>query len=167
MTTRRGFLGALLAAAMAPAIVKSSSLMPIYVPKIILPQGLVLWGDGMHDDTVALQALISGGLVFDALGQKLGERNGIIHVPSGDFKVNSTIRLTRDNVKLSNSTVTYTQPVDSMIFIEKGVNGCLISGVNFKNVDFLHKSAVGIQFEKDPSEFSNYNLLPSRKRYTL
>lgn len=32
MTTRRGFLGAILAAAAAPAIVRAGSLMPIYVP---------------------------------------------------------------------------------------------------------------------------------------
>ena len=30
--TRRGFIGAMLAAAVAPAIVRASSLMPIYVP---------------------------------------------------------------------------------------------------------------------------------------
>jgi Concanavalin A-like lectin/glucanases superfamily len=33
MTTRRGFLKAILAAAVAPAIVRAESLMPIYVPK--------------------------------------------------------------------------------------------------------------------------------------
>lgn len=33
MTTRRGLLAAMLAAAAAPAIVRASSLMPIYVPK--------------------------------------------------------------------------------------------------------------------------------------
>lgn len=33
MIARRGFLGTILAAAAAPAIVRASSLMPIYVPK--------------------------------------------------------------------------------------------------------------------------------------
>lgn len=33
MTTRRGFLKSILALGMAPAVVKASSLMPIYVPK--------------------------------------------------------------------------------------------------------------------------------------
>jgi len=39
MTDRRGFLGAMLAAAMAPAIVRAESLMKIYVPpqEILLP----------------------------------------------------------------------------------------------------------------------------------
>lgn len=35
MTTRRGFLGAMLAAAVAPAIVRAQSLMPIQAPKIV------------------------------------------------------------------------------------------------------------------------------------
>ena len=37
MTNRRGFFGSMLAAAMAPAIVRSESLMKIYVP----PQGII------------------------------------------------------------------------------------------------------------------------------
>lgn len=56
MSTRRGFLGALLAAAAAPAIVRADSLMKIVAPR----QGLILWGDGIHDDAAALQALIDG-----------------------------------------------------------------------------------------------------------
>ena len=49
---RRSFLGALIAAAAAPAIVRADSLMPLYVPRP--PK---LWGDGIHDDTAALQWL--------------------------------------------------------------------------------------------------------------
>jgi hypothetical protein len=39
MTNRRGFLGSMFAAAMAPAIVRAESLMKIYVPpqEILLP----------------------------------------------------------------------------------------------------------------------------------
>ena len=46
-TTRRGFLGALLAAAAAPAIVRSEILMPIVVPstQIILPKLEIFVGD--------------------------------------------------------------------------------------------------------------------------
>lgn len=54
--TRRGFLAACIATATAPAIVKASSLMQIQ------PQGLILWGDGIHDDTRAVQALMDGRL---------------------------------------------------------------------------------------------------------
>lgn len=50
MTTRRGFLGALLTAAAAPAIVRAGSLMPIYVPaqRIVTPllfNGGLMWQD--------------------------------------------------------------------------------------------------------------------------
>jgi hypothetical protein len=37
MTTRRGFLSGILAAAVAPAIVRASSLMPVVPPKIWTP----------------------------------------------------------------------------------------------------------------------------------
>lgn len=40
MISRRGLLGAMLAAAVAPAVVRASSLMPIAAPKIILPPTL-------------------------------------------------------------------------------------------------------------------------------
>lgn len=43
---RRGFLGAILAAGAAPAVVKASSLMPIYVPK--------LWTPGPYDVVVEI-----------------------------------------------------------------------------------------------------------------
>jgi hypothetical protein len=65
MTTRRGFLGAMLAAAAAPAFVKVGVLMP--VRQITVPP-LVLWGDGIHDDTAALQAAMNGKRVLMANG---------------------------------------------------------------------------------------------------
>lgn len=54
-TSRRGFLAGMLAIGAAPVIVRASSLMPLYVP----PK-LILWGDGVHDDTEAAQALLDG-----------------------------------------------------------------------------------------------------------
>lgn len=50
MTTRRNFLKVMLAAAAAPAIVKASSLMPIFVPKkeVLLPD----WAHQLEDYTI-------------------------------------------------------------------------------------------------------------------
>jgi hypothetical protein len=48
---RRGLLGAILAAAAAPAFVKAGTLMPIYVPKLWTPA----------DDTELLQGMIDRG----------------------------------------------------------------------------------------------------------
>jgi hypothetical protein len=140
--SRRGFLGALLAAAAAPAIVKASSLMPIYVPKIITPAYMTLWGDGVHDDTLAMQALLSGGLVMSAGGMLLGGDASGVRIPSGHFKVTEGLRLKRSNVTLTDSTIQYTQPVDSLMSIDQGMDGCLISGVHFD----APSSNVGLQF---------------------
>jgi len=52
MLKRRGFLLGVMA---APAIVRSASLMPLYVPPSI-----ILYADGVHDDTRALQAWVDG-----------------------------------------------------------------------------------------------------------
>lgn len=52
---RRSFLRGLIA---APAIVAAGSLMPIRsIERFLLP---TLWGDGVHDDSAAIQALIDG-----------------------------------------------------------------------------------------------------------
>lgn len=80
--SRRGFLGAMLAAAAAPAFVKSDSLMRIVVPRPVL---LTLWGDGVHDDAQAIQALIDGRSVMFG-GREFGPRpDGSIYFPSGTF----------------------------------------------------------------------------------
>lgn len=85
MTTRRGFLGAMLAAATAPAFVKAGALMPIYVPQA--PKVLTLWGDGIHDDTAALQAAIMGGSVVYADGRPI-ERG---FVRGGTYRTSATL----------------------------------------------------------------------------
>lgn len=64
---RRAFLRGLIA---APAIVAAGSLMPIRsIERFVLP---TLWGDMVHDDSAAIQALVDGkpyiknGLVVDS-----------------------------------------------------------------------------------------------------
>ena len=89
--TRRGFLGAMLAAAAAPAIVKATSLMTIWVPK---PSILTLWGDGVHDDTKALQSLIDGKDVIRMDGATFMRRpDGAIFLASGTYALSSAIEL--------------------------------------------------------------------------
>ena len=100
MTTRRGFLGAMLVACAAPAFVKASSLMPIYVPKIIIPSYATLWGDGVHDDQPALQALLAGGVVVDRRGQLIRPRNGTIYLPSGTYAVGASTRIDKQSVPM-------------------------------------------------------------------
>lgn len=80
---RRGFLGAILAAAAAPAVVRAGVLMPIYVPAP--PHILRLWGDGIHDDRAAMQALFDGGPVFAPDGRILERLSNQVAIPAGTF----------------------------------------------------------------------------------
>ena len=96
---RRGFLGAMLAAAASPAIVRASSLMPIYTPP------LVLWGDGIHDDTAALQALMDGKKVkrlFPGVAEAVGVSGGLL-LSGGVFLVSNTITLPARSIYMQNS----------------------------------------------------------------
>jgi hypothetical protein len=77
---RRSFLAGLLA---APAIVRASSLMPLYVPS------LVLYGDGIHDDTLALSAALTGERVRWADGRPVV---GAL-VSGGAFLLSDTVQM--------------------------------------------------------------------------
>lgn len=87
---RRKLLGAMLAAFAAPAIVRAESLMALP------PQRLVLWGDGVHDDTKALQALLDGKRVLrpdgsampgPVIGAGSYVLSDTIYVPPGVFRI--------------------------------------------------------------------------------
>lgn len=66
---RRGFMGSILALGLAPAIVRASSLMPVIAR---IPDSLILYGDGIHDDTKAMQAFLDGQRVLNADGTVRG-----------------------------------------------------------------------------------------------
>jgi hypothetical protein len=100
---RRGFLAAILAAASAPAIVQADSLMRIFVP----PQEIViLWGDGAHDDTAALQRWMNGGRVF---------------TPEGMLR--SSSQLTSQSFLISSTVI-----VSNMTEFPKIIEGCTFMG---------------------------------------
>lgn len=86
---RRGFIGSILAAAAAPAIISGGVLMPI---KVLRNSPLVLWGDGIHDDTAALQGVMDGKTVY-----QLDPMSGVLvkvankSITNGQFRVSSTI----------------------------------------------------------------------------
>jgi hypothetical protein len=103
---RRGFLKSMLAAGVAPYVVTSAGvLMP--VRKIIgatpeetfaftqsgsgatartVQDALRLWGDGIHDDTAALQAWLDGKPVVDIFGLPVG---GVLS--GGRYRVSKTV----------------------------------------------------------------------------
>lgn len=91
---RRRFLfgaaAAVAAASLAPAIVRAANLMPIST------RNPVLWGDGVHDDTSALQAMIR-----DAA------RKGVpCNLPPGNFFLKSTLVLNGHAVAWNSAAVT-------------------------------------------------------------
>ena len=98
---RRGFLGTMLALGAAPAIVRAESLMRIvYRPEMLLGSvetGLIgfrhtLYGDGIHDDTLALQAFVNGAAVID-------HRTGLptaSRLFNGTYLISGTINMDKD-----------------------------------------------------------------------
>lgn len=83
--SRRSFLGGILAVGTAATLVRSAPLLPRALP--------MLWGDGLHDDTAALNALLSGG-EFEVSREGLALRKaGMILLREGNFLVSDTISI--------------------------------------------------------------------------
>src|SRR5258706_15144126 len=92
MIHRRGLLLGALAAFAAPAIVRADSLMKLYVPR-----RLILWGDGVADDTEALQALINGEEVLTSFGGIASHRT----IPFGAYLTGSPLVISEGGLLLS------------------------------------------------------------------
>ena len=126
--SRRGFLGAMLVAAAAPAIVKSESLMRIVVPRPVL---LTLWGDGMRDDAQALQALINGQSVMFG-GREFGPRpDGSIYLPSGTFAMGAAAIVGPGSKLFGNGSTLKALHDGPMLDIKNGGTGVQISDFHF------------------------------------
>jgi hypothetical protein len=83
---RRGFLGGILAAGMAPMVASAGVLMPVR------PAAIILYGDGIHNDTLALQALFDGNkYVFDQRTGMYMEQSGTIRLSHGSYIVSSPL----------------------------------------------------------------------------
>jgi hypothetical protein len=83
---RRFLLGAAVTVLATPSIVRAASLMPISVVPWRMPK---LWGDGIHDDTAALQAIIDAGLPFPP-GTYLTSNELVVRNKHGYTIANST-----------------------------------------------------------------------------
>lgn len=90
MTTRRRFFQLLAGAALAPVAAKAAA---------ILPSVPLLYGDGAHDDTAALNALLRGDVV--EFGPKLSGDGGwgqiigrpLLRLPSGQYRITGPVRM--------------------------------------------------------------------------
>lgn len=92
---RRSFLKGILAAGVAPYVVTSAGvLMPVRVFASSRP--LVLYGDGMHDDTAALQAVLDGKEVVNLSGLKVLRGEGRLLMLPGTYLVSSGLVMNMD-----------------------------------------------------------------------
>lgn len=98
--SRRGFLGFLA----APAIVQVANLMPISDRLFRAPR---LWGDGIHDDSAAIQWLLDNEGFANVVGKKLSLERSIV-VSRGK------------TLELFGCQLTFSKEVPAFIVIEEG-----------------------------------------------
>lgn len=115
---RRGFLGAILAAAAAPMVVRAGVLMPVKT----LDVPLVLWGDGIHDDSAALQALLDGKKVRDVSGAVRLVGDGL-YVGGARFFLGSTVFVRADSTPIHFHTCAFSCPPDAPCIVHHVTRG--------------------------------------------
>lgn len=122
--SRRGFLFGAAAVALAPAIVRASNLMPISVLKP--PR---LWGDGIHDDTEALEWFIEK----EAL-------TGHVRIPKAVYLIKRTVdvRAKDADVDIERSTFLLDNVPQHWLHI-RDANHTRICGCNFLTIEYLTK----------------------------
>ena len=126
MTTRRNFLRGMLALGAAPAIVRASSLMPIWVPPA--PSLLTLAGDGLIDDTAALHAYIRGEPVWFR-GAVLQALDGVVRLPAATFNLNTSLTLTRGDTVYDGADATVLVPSGGPAIRAVGVSNVVVQNL--------------------------------------
>jgi hypothetical protein len=91
--SRRGVLLGLGAMMAAPALVRASSLMPVV-------SHLVLWNNGVHDDTAAFQAVLDGGTVLLRDGSVVAAPEGLTVRLSAPGVVRRPLTIRRCDLRL-------------------------------------------------------------------
>lgn len=123
---RRSFLRGLFAA--APAIVAAPSLMKIS-SAIFTPK---LWGDGIHDDTVALQQLIDAAVP-----------SGKVLIPAGEYLISRAIKFTGTGYQVdalgSNiiAAPTLAEPMVALAATDISLNGLSLDATKSKFVPHM------------------------------
>lgn len=116
---RRSFLGAMFAACAAPAIVRADSLMRI-VPMHTLIDVTeadierimhTLWGDGIHDDTLALQAALDGKSVVYNSNCNVEMKNGVLYLAGGTYLTSKPFDMSRSLRGISSANPFTARPI--------------------------------------------------------
>lgn len=88
MMNRRSFLSSILVAACSPAIVSAGNIMRVRADRIIL------YGDGLHDDLYALQAIVDGKNVRWLDGSSVWTPGtNILNLRDGTFNLDQSWRI--------------------------------------------------------------------------
>lgn len=133
---RRGFLKGMLALSAAPAIVKAGSLMPLGRIWTHSAGGIItLYGDGVTDDTLALQALINGQRVM--YGEEILQASGReVYVPRGHYAISDTLHVDGgQSLTMHNSILSMRKPIDYMLKVDSP-SAVELVGVHFNTASF-------------------------------
>lgn len=134
IASRRKFLFGAAALALAPALVRAENIMRIKPPT------LILYGDGVHDDTHAVNALISGEKVWSGvLRRYIAPEGNDIHVPFGTHRMTGSIRVAGDgHINFGGGTFDFSDAPDGTYGIwVKGPCEGTVSEIHIHNVHGL------------------------------
>lgn len=109
MLTRREFVRNLALVTAGAMAMEKLELLDRLAPRSLFSLGSYwphLWGDGQHDDTAALQALIDGRRVYSELERREVQMpDGRIHLHGGTYRISEAINITRDGTQISNASI--------------------------------------------------------------
>jgi hypothetical protein len=92
---------------------------------------MTLWGDGVHDDAQAMQALVNGQSVMFR-GREFGPRpDGSIFFPSGTFAMGATAIIGSGSKLFGNDTTLKALSTAPMLELKKGPMNVQISDMRF------------------------------------
>jgi len=95
----------------------------------------ILYGDGVADDTEALQALMNGKQVFDKDGNELLVEAGFVRVPSGRYNLSDTLCLGSTPVIMDSVSLTYTRDRPQGLIVEGTGHSIDNCDIRFSNGD--------------------------------
>lgn len=123
------------------AAVLSAAIAPV----VVAEPAPILWGDGEHDDTVALQALLDGKPVRVA-GEDIIASSG--RLDGGFYLVSAPLRFRRDDIHVHNIRLLCDHN-DYILWFEGGVSGVVINQIHMQRTprfDERHLFRVDEQF---------------------
>lgn len=147
--TRRSFLGGAVAVATVAAVA------PVF-PVSPLP---ILYGDGKHDDTLALQALLDKQPVIDGTSSEVivvGE-HGHVFIQGGVYLVSDTLHIRAENIYLIEGLVLCNHDKDWMLEVHPTALYCRITQCIFKSFSehLQPKNGLFIHDRPDQPELDN------------